>query len=448
MKFIKIVISVCLICLVFSTRVHAEEESNGSVTSPMQLLLFSHLVYQLEDHPTTLEKDLQNLEESLIPSKKDFTEFFPSYEEMVQLSLRFKKINHVNSLNSFAAGAYLDDQTNTLVIAFRGGTGMDTYIFGDTTEQTEINKNSNDFLPVQFIYDSLKMLPEEPDNLVMTGHSLGGFLAQLSTIHLMNQQTSFSVQANTFNTVGFENPNESTIDLNSIKGYNAYLDQIQNTGIYDLNQIMSTIRELKSSFVGISTDNYITSEQWENRSQPIYKNKIINYLIDTDVFYTLNETNIMGNFGQTVDLTFNPEIELIKEGLADQDFLKWFPELINGLNYLEESHALIRFYTYFFKNEELLPTRKNVPQDKIWNVTFNTSLLSSSINRNTVHVLNKDKEVLDDVVIKLKDDNRTISIEYRGYISSQTYYLSIDHQIRGENNKNMLLTMILPFIIE
>ena len=124
--------------------------------------------------------------------------------------------------------------------------------------------------------------------LILTGHSLGGFLAQKLSIEIIEEQLRLPnnlsfIGAGTFNAPGFMNPASSKMER-----FENFVEAMENLTILNLNQKSKNIRK-KVLHLGEVIDttydkeNYISNEDWENIQSGKYDTRVLNYVIADDV---------------------------------------------------------------------------------------------------------------------------------------------------------------------
>ena len=215
-------------------------------------------------------------------------------------------VKHNSSKPAFGAIALKNG--NNLIVAFAGTNGiMDAYADASMLWQ-KCSQSNNAANFIQDVLDKNKDI----ENIYVTGHSLGGVLAQYVISYLYDKGYN-NLKAITFNSAPFTNPkhiagkNDSAllkIDLNELifnglvyAGANITFDYfVKNFGkSYNINKILSDLKKKYSEEVVDKVIQYIIkycidnngainheSPQWDKYDKPNFNNIVRNYVIKGD----------------------------------------------------------------------------------------------------------------------------------------------------------------------
>jgi trimeric autotransporter adhesin len=228
----------------------------SSVASVLDLVKMSHLVYSpLEkyngENPSKTVSDFELLAHEDPDLRKLNTELI----EIVNLGVGDSYINGTfsdmgdwefieafsNESTGFNAAAFKNTKTEEIVLAYRG---------------TELDKIPDIIADAQLVVDLItqqtppawnwtqEIISRYPEcNFTLTGHSLGGFLAQRMSLNILNTNPSILNKTITFNAPGFQYT---------------------------------------------SGESNVTQEEWENNQNGAYDNIITNYIISDDTVGTFD----------------------------------------------------------------------------------------------------------------------------------------------------------------
>jgi len=195
------------------------------------------------------------------------------------------------------AAAFKNKHTNEVVIAFRGSQEEIDWYF-DIMGQF-VQEGSFQFNPARkFVNEIVKM--NSNSKIILTGHSLGGYLAQKMSLDIMEEHRALSQ------------------NINFVKGvtFNA-------NGFFPPSKTIEGVRD------------YITSEQFLKAKNGYYNNFVTNYGIGGDPVFTIGGSHI----GGMEYFDYNPKFRFKSHAIAN--FYEFVPDLsLNGKVTNEQSKAI------------------------------------------------------------------------------------------------------------
>lgn len=265
MELKKVKIVLCLTVLLVSTILFypgQKTEAASSSPSHMQLLIFSHLAYSILDATSSyprgtslskvnFEKDkwVKDFRDAVNDLKKD--KVFNKSDTPTSILKRYGILdwqiyNHLYDKKSgFFGIIFYNKKTKQYVVSYRGSNGL-----ADIGDDLKIVKGKYS-VQEKKAYELLKTIPNWASNkkkITITGHSLGGFLAQI-------EAASYKIDAVTFNAPGFDKNDSRYKKLNSKGESDKYVVNYVMTSDY-VAEFGKNIGSIKR-FEGKLFDNFV-----------------------------------------------------------------------------------------------------------------------------------------------------------------------------------------------
>ena len=348
-------------------------EQNKSNVSTLELLKLSHFVYSDLLYPSIDEafqkvqedvKDITDKENVPVSNVQDYEKFlvdfnnkskwyqsqnFYSYARKYDTSLQpinaedMKDWNIIDFEDGGAdfQGAAFQNKNGEVVIAFRG-TAQKEDIAVDAAMIAYADKLPHQVQPArEFVSRVLQKVVSGSNgkrvNITLTGHSLGGWLAQKMYLDLkedisgndsifgisdLNQKIDLTGGA-TFNAPGFWEPTYARTGMQFL------LDRINPLSLSKLGS--AAILAIKNIGNVIGGDNYITNDQWKKLRAGEY-NDLSNYIVDGDL---VGGIFFSDHVGKTIEL----------------------PYLGDSSSFGRE-HSISNFYLYDYMNGQIQQTER------------------------------------------------------------------------------------------
>lgn len=264
--------------------------------------------------------------------------------EKIYIDYIGKKVNEVfgdkyNDLGEFEIVRYEDGKYSFGAIAIRKDNNILIGYKPTRTYKDWIENFTIQFMPHpqrKYAIEFIKPLVNENDNIYITGHSLGGLLAQYSTYQLYNEGYK-NIKTVTFNSASILNPKHMKgkygppiLKPNFKKEYKeSYFKLIpekqENNIIIDASYLVDFLNKSirNNGFIDINNKAFIESDFRE------YNDIVTNYIMSNDPIYLIINGEYLGN-KKVID-TGKENIDFIK----DRDKLEKYHELKNFINVLK-----------------------------------------------------------------------------------------------------------------
>lgn len=252
--------------------------------------------------------------------------FEDKYEELKE----FEIVRYENGEKGFGAIAIRKD--NNIIIGYKP-----TRNYKDWIENFTIQ-----FMPHpqrKYAIEFIQPIVNKTDNIYISGHSLGGLLAQYATYNLHNNGYN-SIKTVTFNSASILNPKHMIgkygppiLKSNLKQGYKeSYLKLIPKKDNKDVNNISINTSYLKN-FLNQSIEEHgfidVNNKVFINSDFRDYDNIVKNYIISNDPIYLIINGDYLGS--KEIIYVGKEKLDFIK----DKDKLAKYHELENFIDILK-----------------------------------------------------------------------------------------------------------------
>ncbi|WP_162551262.1 calcium-binding protein [Paenibacillus tepidiphilus] len=232
-------------------------------------------------------------------------------------------ISNEQTVGGFYGVAFLNEKTDEIVIACRGTEGKgDAAGIKDIVNDAMLAMNYKTKQEMELKLFIEHVADKYNGSISITGHSLGGYLAQVGALELMDNYNSRFSKAVTFNAAGVYSPAYMPFPEvhDAIVGA---LSEISNLVIanYGLDSVQAQGMDLIYYYFANPTFKGVTKQQWENNKNGIYDGKVRNYVVSADVVGAA--PIFQDHIGSTIILPYMNESKFFGEhGLSD-NFYKY-----------------------------------------------------------------------------------------------------------------------------
>lgn len=225
----------------------------------------------------------------------------------------FEIVRYENGYKGFGGIALRKD--NNIIVAYKPTRSYKEWVENFTTQ----------FMPHpqrKYAIEFIKPIVNKSDDIYITGHSLGGLLAQYATYYLHNDEGYKNIKTVTFNSANTLNPKhmqgkfgppilkpslkqeykESYLELIPKKEESGENNNIVIDASYLIGFINNSIKE--NGFIDITNKSFVDSDFKD------YNNIVTNYIISNDPLYLIINGGYLGNK------------EIIDVGKENLDFIK------------------------------------------------------------------------------------------------------------------------------
>ena len=429
-KKVKSVLSVVL-CFSFLTVSFLFLEKNKSYAqsdvTDREMLLFSDLTYlDLGVYAGKKFSELSDSTKRKIEDKLDDPSKKASLDEIESWKVLKTLDDHTHG-EIFATGlnvtAFQNERTKDIVIAFRGSEGdiLTTIDWTKADLELMLSGTNNQYRMAKMFTAGI-ILNNKESKIYLTGHSLGGFLAQeiAYDLHHNSLHNNFSFPDFIFNQVPF--------DLMAWLFNRENYESTKQT----LEKASDELSKLNydENFKGAITFNGPgVLGAWEAVTDPLrYQLKKL-YLNNNKSQYSVTNYVIKGDIVGGYSVHVGDKIQLDKKSDLD-------------------AHALSNFYLHFDKLVDW-DSKEDVAVDHNWTVTFNNQLDATTVNNENFYIMYKG-ELVTGINVSLNADGKSVKIEApkEGYKPGETYSLYISKAVKSANNEHLNQPIKMDFTIE
>lgn len=264
--------------------------------------------------------------------------------EQIYINCIGKKVNEVfndkyNELSEFEIVRYEDGKHGFGAIAIRKDNNVIIGYKPTRSYKDWIENFTIQFMPHpqrKYAIEFIKPIVNKHDNIYITGHSLGGLLAQYATYELHNAEYK-NIKTVTFNSASILNPKHikgkygpPILKPNLKKSYEeSYLKLIpenqENNIIIDASYLVEFLNESikENGFIDINNKKFIDSDFRD------YNDIVTNYIMANDPIYLIINGEYLGS--KKVIETEKEDIDFLKdkEKLEKYHELKNFTDILN-----------------------------------------------------------------------------------------------------------------------